>query len=313
MRTEVSVVLDFDFDRTRYVLSLEFQEWPLERVNQEADMRIWMLFTLLLIVAVLASETLAKKPGKEVDSKRGYEKKKRDVAYSKEGKLKNGEDKKLQSRKRRNSASEENNVESYAENAAENEESSRGTNRSRNKKLKEKETVDPKDVKSKHESKKRNKYSGSSQEVHQGDSRKSKNKKLKEKNVEEQTNLENEKRTSEKVEGGKVAKPERAAKEGKRKKAQKKEKEITAEEEVEEAPIEEKEEEPKAKSVSKKDRKKAEKNKRKRREISKNEEENLETLPAEEESAANGKAKSCSVAKPEEVENENCADNCDEA
>ena len=231
-----------------------------------------------------------------------------------EGKWKNGDDKKLQPRKRKNSASEENDVESYSESAAENEESGKGTNRSRNKKLKE--NVDPKAVRSKHESKKRNKYSGSSQELHQGDAKKLKNKKLKEKNVEEQSNLENEKRMSERVEGGKVAKSERGTKEGKRRKAQKKEKEITAEEEVEEAPIEEKEEEPKTKSVSKKDRKKAEKNKqpknRKRREISKNEEENLEILPEEEENAANGKAKSCSVAKPEEIENENCADDCDE-
>lgn len=42
-----------------------------------------MLFTILLFVTVLASEAFAKKSGKDVESKGGHEKKKRDVAYSK--------------------------------------------------------------------------------------------------------------------------------------------------------------------------------------------------------------------------------------
>lgn len=45
--------------------------------------RIWVLFTILLIVTVLVSDALAKKPGKEVESKKGHERKKKDVAYSK--------------------------------------------------------------------------------------------------------------------------------------------------------------------------------------------------------------------------------------
>lgn len=42
-----------------------------------------MLFVVLLVVTVLASDTFAKKPGKEVNSKSGHERKKRDVAYTK--------------------------------------------------------------------------------------------------------------------------------------------------------------------------------------------------------------------------------------
>lgn len=45
--------------------------------------RIWLLLTIFLVVSVLATETSAKKRGKEVESKGGHEKKKRDVAYAK--------------------------------------------------------------------------------------------------------------------------------------------------------------------------------------------------------------------------------------
>lgn len=241
-----------------------------------------------------------------------------------EERWKDGERKKLQSSKRKSSASDEKNVENYSEDLVETNEESGKSHKSRNKKLKEKENIDIKGKSSyespKRKSKKKSKYSEASQTVHEKDSKKLKDEKVKEETVEERNNVKNEKKSKDKN----VDKSARTKKDGKKKKLQKKEKEVTVEE-VEKEPVEVEETE-ETKTKSKKSKKKSKKDNhemnRKKREVpKKRKEEEVGTeivIPEEEEiSEVDAVAgKSCSITKEiqDEEMREDCGDEkCNEA